>query len=308
MTPSISVNGVSYSYGPGTDALFDVTLDVPAGAVLGVLGANGAGKTTLLQCMAGLRAPTRGRVLVDAHDVRHRARIVAGDIGYVGAGVTLPGELTLARLMHWLAPLHARWDATLADELCDRFALGRTRKLATLSRGESMKAALLCALAARTPLLILDEPFTGLDIASKDDIVRGLLASGCTNGTTLVIASHDITELEPVMTHAAVLHGGRLFVTGSVEALQARFQRVTLVADQRQLDTFANEQAWLTVTRAGRVVTIIADGTLTPVDAPMLARRYGAADVLDVDALPLRDLVLCVARGGRGEPVTREAA
>ena len=94
----LAINGLSYRYGRSAEALHDVTLTVPGGAIYGLLGANGAGKTTLLQCCAGLRTPDAGRVLIGGENSVRRGLIVTGVVGYVAAGMELPRDLTLQEL------------------------------------------------------------------------------------------------------------------------------------------------------------------------------------------------------------------
>lgn len=295
----IAITGLSYRYGRSAEALHDVTLDVPSGAIYGLLGANGAGKTTLLQCCAGLRQPDAGRVLIGGADAARRALIVRGVVGYVAAGVELPKDMTLQALERWLAPLHRRWDPALATQLRERFALDATRRVTSFSRGETMKAALLCALAAQPRVLLMDEPLTGIDAVSRDEIARGLLANAATTGTTILIASHDIAEIESVLSDVAILAAGRAQVAGSLDQLQARYRRITLLASDEMLGALAREQAWLEVSRAGRMLSIVADTERTPLDPAMLRRRYEAADSLTVDEMSLRDVFSSVVRAGR---------
>ena len=302
------IEGLSYRYGASADALHDVSCAAPSGAILGVLGSNGAGKTTLLQCCAGLRAPHAGRVLVGRADAAARALIVAGVIGYVAEGARLPADMTVRQLHRWLAPLHARWDHGMAAVLLDRFALDAGRRIGTLSRGECMKAALLCALAAQPKVLLMDEPFSGMDVVVKDDILRGLLATAGASGTTVLIASHDIAEVESVLTHVAILTAGTLRTHGTMEQLRERYRRVTMVASEAALTAFAGEQEWLEVERAGRVVRIVADGARTPMDASMLARRFPEAESITIDDLSLRELFSSVVRAAPQSTQQSEAA
>jgi ABC-2 type transport system ATP-binding protein len=304
----VVVEGVSYRYDSKGEALHDVSVEAPSGAILGLLGANGAGKTTLLQCCAGLREPMRGRVLVDDVSSSRRALIVSGVIGYVAEAVRLPSEMSLAQLEWWIAPLHKRWDAALATSLRERFGLDASRKLATLSRGEYMKAALLCALAAQPRVLIMDEPFAGIDVVTKDEILRGLLATAGTSGTTMLLASHDIAEIESVLSHVAIMTAGRVRVSGAIESVRERYRQVTMVGGDALLDAFAGEQRWLEMERAGRMLRIVDDGERTPLDAGMLQRRFAGADSITVEDLSLRELFSSVVRGTRGETTRAEAA
>jgi ABC-2 type transport system ATP-binding protein len=304
----VVVEGVSYQYDGKGEALHDVSIEAPSGAILGLLGANGAGKTTLLQCGAGLREPMRGRVLVDGVSSARRALIVSGVIGYVAEAVKLPSDMTLAHLEWWIAPLHRRWDAALATSLRERFGLDASRKLTTLSRGEYMKAALLCALAAQPRVLIMDESFAGIDVVTKDEILRGLLATAGTSGTTMLLASQDIAQVESVLSHVAIMTAGRVRVSGSIDAVRERYRQVTMVGGDALLDAFAGEQRWLEMERAGRMLRIVADGERTPLDAGMLQRRFAGADSITVEDLSLRDLFSSVLRGTRRDTTRAEAA
>ncbi len=304
----ISVEALSYRYGNEVDALHDISFDAPSGAIMGLLGANAAGKTTLLQCCAGLRKPNAGRVIVGGQDAASRALIVSGVIGYVAEGVRLPSDMTLAQLERWLAPLHARWDAHTAASLRERFALDDSRRLSTLSRGEYVKAALLCTLAARPRVLLMDEPFTGIDVVTKDEIVRALLATSTAGEMTVVIASHDIAEIESVMSHAVILNTGRVQVAGSMERIRERYRRVTMVGGDDILAVFAREQAWLEIERAGRLVSVVADSEQTPLDHAMLSRRFSGADSITIDDLSLRELFTSVVRSSRNGASRAEAA
>ena len=304
----VSVAGISYRYDRASDALHDVILDVPSGAIMGLLGDNGAGKTTLLQCCAGLRTPDAGRVLIGGEDSARRALIVRGVIGYVAAGVELPRDLTVQALESWVAPLHRRWDAELATSLRERFGLDATRRISTLSRGELMKAALLCALAAQPKVLLMDEPLTGIDAVSRDEIARGLLANAATTGTTILIASHDIAEIESVLSHVAILVAGRVHASGSVDDLQARYRRITVTGNDDVLRAVAGEQRWLDVMQSGRMLRIVADTQRTPLDPAMLRRRYETADSVLVEDMALRDLFSTVVRGTRAPTAAAEAA
>lgn len=304
----LAISSLSYRYGRSAEALHDVTLAVPGGAIYGLLGANGAGKTTLLQCCAGLRTPDAGRVLIGGADSLRRALIVSGVVGYVAAGMELPRDLSLRELERWVAPLHRRWDAALATKLRERFALDGRRRITSFSRGETMKAALLCALAAQPRVLLMDEPLTGIDAVSRDEIARGLLANAATAGTTVLIASHDIAEIESVLSDVAILAAGRVEVAGSLEGVQARYQRITLSGGDAMLGALAREQAWLEVSRAGRMLRIVADTERTPLDAAMLRRRYEAADSLSVEDMSLRDVFSSVLRAGRVSQAATEAA
>ncbi|TVP46685.1 MAG: ABC transporter ATP-binding protein, partial [Gemmatimonadales bacterium] len=200
--PALELASLGHRYGGwrgGHTALEDLTLRIPEGSLVALLGPNGAGKSTLLRIVAGLQHPTSGTVRVLGHDPQRLPRDLRAQVGFVAEGLRLPGWMRLGQLERWLAPLYDSWDATLADELRARFRLEPGRRIDTLSRGEHMKAALLCALAPRPRLLVLDEPFAGMDVAVRDELVRGILETSEAEGWTVLLASHEVAEMEALV-------------------------------------------------------------------------------------------------------------
>jgi ABC-2 type transport system ATP-binding protein len=303
----VDVSNLSYAYGRA-EALHDVSLAIPEGAFYALLGPNGSGKTTLLQLLTGLRRPRSGRVALLGVDSRALGVEHRGQIGYVAEGQRLPGWMTLERLEAYLAPLYPRWDRALAAELRDRFALDPCRRIGTLSRGERMKAALLCALAPRPRLLLMDEPFTGMDAVVKDDLVRGLLASAAEGGWTVVISSHDINEVELLADWVGMLAYGRLRVHEPMERLRERFRRVTVVGEERALAAQPPDPAWLSVERAGRRLSFVVPNADDVAAMDALRTRFAGAQRVEVQEASLREIFVALARSTRLERAAEVAA
>lgn len=304
----VVVDQVFYRYTRAKNAICDVSFEIPDGALLGVFGPNGAGKSTLLQCVAGLLTPATGAVRIGGTSSADRALIENGTVTFVSEATRLPTDSTLGALLRWIAPLHTRWDADVASSLAERFHLDVNRRIGMSSRGEYLKAALLCALAAQPRVLILDEPFAGIEVSTRDDIVRGLIASANATGTTVLLASHDVDEVSSLLTHVAVLVRGSLHVSGSVEEVGERFSQITMVAEDAALDALQHEQPWRHVERSGRLLRVIADALHTPVDEAMLVRRYAGASSLTVDPLPVREVVAMCSRETDAAPSMRAVA
>ena len=292
---AIDVAGCTYHYKRGTDALHDLSLSVPVGAIYGLIGVNGAGKSTLLQCCAGLRVPSAGRIEVFGKPVLTHHPIVAGELSYVAEAVKLPQRMTLRAVLDYVAPLHRRWDAPLVQVLLERFSLDPAQRISALSRGSQMKAALLCALASRPRLLVMDEPFTGMDALVRDDLARGLLGAATDAGTTVLIASHDLAELENMIDHLGIIAGGRMVVSGAMDALRERFVRVTVSATGAILDAGGDERAWLDVERSARRLSFMADASVVPLHAEALRSRFPGAEV-QVQEPSVRELFTTLAR------------
>jgi ABC-2 type transport system ATP-binding protein len=296
--PAIVVDGVTHRY-RGLTALVDVDLEVPEGALYALLGPNGAGKTTLLQIVLRLRHPTAGRVTLLGRDV---SRLGAQDralIGYVAEGQPLPGWMTLKQLEAYLAPLYPTWDHALAAELRRRFNLDPRKKISTLSRGEHMKAALLCSLTPRPRLLLMDEPFTGMDPLVKDELVRGLLESAGDEGWTVLICSHDIAEMEALADWVGFLDGGRIRLSEPMDAVRERFQRVDVaVAEGGDALTGNLPAEWLAVERSGPRLRFILSCTGGRSVADELRRGLPAGARIDVRPASLREVYLALAKTG----------
>jgi len=301
----VDVSHLSYSYG-AIAALRGVDLTIPQGALYALLGPNGSGKTTFLQILMGVRRGYTGSARVlgiesSALTVKHRERI-----GYIAEGQSLPGWMRLEQLEAYLAPLYPRWDKALARDLRARFDLDRTRKIQTLSRGEYMKAALLCALAPRPELLLMDEPFTGMDALVKDELVRGLLESSGTEGWTVLLCSHDIGELELLADWVGFLGRGRMQIAEPMETLRQRFKQVDVTLGGEHASP-ALDPMWLSVERSGRQLTFLASDAGEGFDARLAARFPNAARIESRDAT-LREVFVALARRARDERSMEAAA
>jgi len=294
---AVNALGIAYRYGSGTEALHGVDLSVSEGSLFALLGPNGAGKTTLLQILAGLRRARRGRATVlgvDCASLSYRDRTA---IAYVSEGQHLPPWMRIGQVEAYLAPLYPTWDASLAAALRERFALPTDRPVRTFSRGERMKAALLCALAPRPKLLLMDEPFSGIDAMVKDELVRGLLESAGSEGWTALVASHDIGELELLADQVGILADGRMRLTTSMDDLRARFKRVE-VTGTGPLSANGTQPGWLSVERAGNRLGFVAEAIDEDKLTSELSRRYAAARI-DVRPATLREVFVALA--GRDE-------
>ncbi|MFL5563440.1 MAG: ABC transporter ATP-binding protein [Gemmatimonadaceae bacterium] len=296
--PAVEASHLSYSYGR-TEALHDVSLAVPEGALYALLGPNGAGKTTLLQILAGLRRVTSGRVSIIGKDRSTLTRADKARISYVAEGQRLPGWMRLEQLEAYLAPLYPTWDPALADSLRDRFALDPRRRVGTFSRGEHMKAALLCAVAPRPQLVLMDEPFTGMDPVVKDDLVRGLLASAASDGWTAIISSHDVGELELLTDWVGFIDHGRMRLSEDRDRLRERFKRVTIIsADAASLERRGGDE-WLSADRAGQRLTFVTDSAAPDRDATLRA-RFPGAETIEVHDATLGEIFVAMVRQGAG--------
>jgi len=227
--PAIAIDHLTKRLRNGVTAVDDVSLTVEAGQVLGLLGPNGSGKTVTMKILLGLVRPTSGTATIFGEPVRQGARV----LGRVGALVDGPGfvpylsgrrNLDLAcrqiRLSGGSADLDAAITATGLDEAIDR-------RVSDYSHGMRYRLALAQALLGRPDLIVLDEPTTGMDpaqVLEVRDVIRGRAAGG----TTIVLSSHHLAEVEEICTHAAVLRQGRLVASGAMADLVGSHPRIRL--------------------------------------------------------------------------------
>jgi ABC-2 type transport system ATP-binding protein len=213
----------------GAYTLDDLNLEVPERSIFGLVGPNGAGKTTTVKILMNMLKPTSGRAEVFGIDSRHLGPSEFAAIGYVSENQEMPDWMTVDDLLTYLRPFYPTWDETLARRMVRQFALPGDRKLRHLSRGMWMKAALASSLAYRPRLLVLDEPFSGLDPLVRHDFVEGILDRA--SETTILISSHDLADIESFATHIGYLDGGHIRLAEEMDALAARFREIEVSVD-----------------------------------------------------------------------------
>jgi len=233
-------------------AVDGVSLSVPEGAIVALVGANGAGKTTTLRLLMNLIRADSGEAKVLGVDSQHLGVPEYARLGYVSENQKLPSGLTLDQFFAWLRPLYATWDREREAEIRRRLDLPADRKLGQLSRGMRIKAALAATLPYRPALLVLDEPLSGLDPLVRDEVLEGLLANA--DGTTILISSHELTEIEGCATHIAFMDKGRLVIQDSLEDLAARFRNVTAGFTEDPKHAASLPESWLTPEWTGRTL------------------------------------------------------
>jgi len=281
-----------------TEAVHGLGLAVPEGSVFALLGPNGAGKSTTIKMLMNLIPATSGdaHVLgVDSRQLSPRERV---QIGYVSENQQLPLWMTVRQYLDYCRPFYPAWDRELETVLLAKFDLPEDRKLKHLSRGMLMKAALLSSLAYRPKLLVLDEPFSGLDPLVRDEFVRGMLEVSELGGWTVFISSHDIEEVERLCDWIAVMDGGRLQFAESTETLLGRFRRVDVTLQGGPANLESPPADWLELERTGDLVRFIATRYDREATERACRERFPEAAVA-VNAMTLRDIFIALARAGR---------
>jgi ABC-2 type transport system ATP-binding protein len=280
-----------------TVVLDGLDLQVPAGSIYGLVGPNGVGKTTTIKVLMNIFPPSGGSSEVLGVDSRRLGPRQFEQIGYVSENQELPDWMTVGYFLEYLAPFYPTWDHDLAAELVRQFQLPADRKLRHLSRGMKMKAALASSLAYRPKLIVLDEPFTGLDALVRDELVESLLARS--EGATIFISSHDLAEIESFASHIGYLDGHKLQFSEELDALRARFREVVLTFETAPALPAQWPASWLQPEAVGPVVRFV-ETRFDPERTPAEVRRV-FPDCRDIqsEGMPLRSIFVTLARASR---------
>lgn len=288
MSTAIDAQGLGKRYGRAW-ALRDCSLHLPAGRVAALVGPNGAGKTTLLHLAVGLLRPDAGEVEVFGQTPGNNTQLLS-EVGFVAQNTPLYVDFTAAELITMGHKLNRRWDAPLAQDRISRLGIALDRPVGKLSGGQRAQVALALALAKRPRLLLLDEPVASLDPLARREFMQTLMGSVAEDGTTVLLSSHLLGDLERVCDYLIVLQAGQVQVLGSVEELLA--QHKVLIGPRRDEAAITGVGAVIQQSHTDKQSTF-----LVRVNGPIADPAWAVHDVT------LEDLVLAyLAHGRTGEP------
>lgn len=219
MTDALTLTGVNKTYAGSDFALRDVSFSLPAGSIMGLVGANGAGKSTTIDCILGTLKPQAGSIRVFGREISDDDTTLRDAIGVVYDGDNFPGYLTASQLSHILRDVYRQWDETLFQELLQRFHLDVRKKISRYSKGMTMTLAIAAALAHHPTLLILDEATSGLDPLVREDVLDLLLAFVEDETHAVLLSSHITSDLAQIADRLTFLHEGRVILSEKKDAL-----------------------------------------------------------------------------------------
>jgi ABC-type multidrug transport system ATPase subunit len=294
-SPAVEMRAVTCRYGAKV-ALDNVSLTVPTGSVLGLVGENGAGKTTLIKHILGLLRPKRGSVTVFGRDPVGDPVGVLSRVGYLSEEADLPGWMRVGEVLRYSRAFYPTWDEEYAERLRRDFDLDPNAPVKTLSKGQRARAGLMVALSYRPDLLVLDEPSSGLDPIVRRDILSAIIRTIADEGRTVLFSSHLLGEVERVSDQVAMLRSGRLVFCGPLDDVQQTHSRIVLRFDEPRLTSPALEGA-LVWEGSGRDWSAVWSGAPSQLEA--------AAAVLGARVIERRPLSLdeiFIARAGAVSP------
>jgi len=289
-----------------TVALSNVDLAVPEGAIYALVGANGAGKTTLIKLLMNILRPTAGSSTVLDIDSAKLTGQAFERIGYVSENQELPEGMTVGGLLNYFRPFYPTWDRALEAQLVRQFDLPLTRKLKNLSRGMKMKASFASSLAYRPALILLDEPFSGLDPLVRDELIEGLIERA--PETTIFLSSHDLAEIESFSSHVGYLEQGRLLFSEEMQVLSDRFREVTVTLDAPAPLPANLPPTWLLPQSADCVLRFVHSGFSDLASQREIAERIPTARDISFDPMSLRAIFLAIAKAHRDSGAQLTAA
>jgi ABC-2 type transport system ATP-binding protein len=279
------------------EALSGLTFEVQEGAVYALVGPNGAGKTTAIKILMNIFAATSGRAEVLGLDSTRIRGSAFTSIGYVSENQELPEWMRIDTFFAYLRPFYPTWDGTLENELVKQFDLPLDRKLHHVSRGMRMKAALASALAYHPKLIVLDEPFTGLDPLVRDELIQGLLDRA--EESTIFISSHDLAEIETFASHVGYLEQGRLRVSEELAQLVERFRDVQVTFDGAPRLPEKAPENWLQMNNSAAVVRFIESRFEPEQTKTEIRNVFGEVRDVTFNPMTLREIFLAMAKTGR---------
>jgi len=254
MTAALDTTDLGKRYGRSW-ALRDCTMRLPAGRVAALVGPNGAGKTTLLQLTVGLTPPSTGSVQVFGASPWNQPDVVLPQIGFLAQDRPLFRGFTGEEMLTVGRKLNPCWDDALPRSRLGRLNIPLNRKVGKLSGGQQSQVALVMALAKRPDLLLLDEPVAALDPLARREFLQTLMEAVAENGTTVLLSSHIIADLERVCDYLIILSASRVQLAGDIDLIQ--HQHKLLVGPRCEPDAVAHIHTVVEATHTQRQTSLM---------------------------------------------------
>jgi ABC-2 type transport system ATP-binding protein len=280
-------------------ALKNLSLSVPEGSAFLIVGANGAGKTTMIKILMNLVEATSGSAEVLGVDSKRLSPKELAQIGYVSENQELPGRLSAAEYLAFLRPFYPTWDKHLEQETLRQFRLPVDRKVNELSHGMRLKLALTCALSYRPRLLVLDEPFSGLDPLVRDEFMEEL--ASYSHEMTIFMSSHELGETEAFGTDVAFVDDGQLLFQESMELLTGRMQEIKVTLDRPASVPNPVPNHWIDLKQSGNVLTFVHTQFVENDLQAQLEAQIGGVQRVAVSPMPLRTIFTSLSRATRDQ-------
>lgn len=263
----------------GFRALDDMSMTVPTGSVYGLVGPNGAGKSTIIRHLTGIYRQDAGEITIDGAPVFENPE-VKSRIAYIPDDIFYYANASIREMMDFYRSIYPHFDAERFKKLADVFGLDPKRQMRRLSKGMQKQAAFWIAVSLRPEILILDEPVDGLDPVMRRRIWSIIMADVAENGTTVLVSSHNLRELEDVCDSVGIMNKGKIMLERSLNELQENIVKIQLALPDGE--SLPEGLDILHKSNTGRLQSLIMHGTQED-----LTEKLQSAHPLFIDAVPL---------------------
>jgi ABC-2 type transport system ATP-binding protein len=292
----VQLDGLTVRYGKLT-AVNQISLQMPKGSVYALLGRNGSGKSSTTRCLLGQQRASAGRARILGFDAWKERRRAMERVGVVPENPDVPPETTADRVERFMARVTPFWRSADFFNRLESLGVPRRRRFSRLSKGEQRNFALALALAGSPRLLVLDDPTLGLDAVARRKLYEEIVGELADRGTTVFLTTHDLTGVEGIADTVGILQTGSLIVDEKIEALKARFCRLTWAAsDDIPMERVQSGLQFLgpirTTAAAETYETVVDDFSETGFGR---FREVAPVEVIRIDSLSLEEIfiILC---------------
>ena len=274
----IEVKGITKRFGDFT-ALDDLTLTVPSGSVYGLVGPNGSGKSTIIRHITGIYRPDAGEILIDGRPVYENPAVKAR-IAYIPDDVFYFNNASMMDMAKFYAGIYPNFSMERFHALLEIFPLDPKRQIRRFSKGMQKQAAFVLCMAMQPQIMVLDEPIDGLDPVMRRQVWSLLMADIAERGTTVLVSSHNLRELEDVCDHVGILDHGKLLLERSLSEMQENICKILIALPEGT--QLPEGPEILHKSSTGRLLTLIVRGKQEE-----LIAHFNKAAPLFMDAVPL---------------------
>ena len=271
-------------------AVDGLNLEVGSGEVVALLGANGSGKSTTFRMLLNIYRPTEGR----AELLGRRCDALDGDdfdkVAFVSESQKLPQWMTVRQYLDYCGQFYSEWDREFCDRLLGGFGVDERQKIKFLSRGQKMKVAVTSVLPSRPGVLLLDEPFSGLDVETRAQLSDLLKSLAREHRLTTILTTHDVEEVEPVADRLVILGKGRLVVDEPLGEYLSRHRRIRF-GNMGSEDLPKERLRPIRVQSEGNDRSVAIIENFDPSVETLLKREMGAEVDVAIEPMTLREIL-----------------
>lgn len=274
----IEIKNLTKSF-EGFTALDGISITVPSGSIYGLVGPNGSGKSTLIRNLMGIYRPDSGEILIDGSPVYENTEVKAR-MAYIPDDIFFFHQSSVKDMMRYYKGIYPRFDMERYEKLKGVFSLDENMPIRRMSKGMQKQAAFWLSMCMRADILVLDEPVDGLDPVMRRQVWSIIMSDVAENGTSVLVSSHNLRELEDVCDHVGIIDHGRLLLERSLSELQENISKIQIALPEGK--TLPEELDILHQSATGRLSTIIVRG-----EPGAVLSRLQESEPLFMDALPL---------------------